>query len=76
MMDDITRDQRVEMGRMVREFFNDPGKTDAWWTTPNPMLGGVKPYQMSLMGRERALYNFIKTSIEEGGPIAPAGSAT
>lgn len=59
----ITPAQRVQMAKWVRELLG-PAKAVSWWETPNPLLGGVKPYVMTLMNREESLYEFIKESHE------------
>lgn len=68
-MSALTPGARTHMAAVIREFFaDDPAKVDAWWKTPNPMLGGVSPVVLTMMGREDKLYQFVTTAIEEGQP--------
>jgi len=40
-------------------------KTATWFKTQNPLLGGMSPLGMFLLGRLHKLEAFIETSIEE-----------
>ncbi len=77
-MNELSASDRAFLARSVCEFFDwDMAKVDAWWKTPNPMLGGVSPVVMTMMGREQKLYEFVTTAIEEGQPppSAPTSAA-
>lgn len=41
----------------------DKEKTRLWFNMPNPMLGGVSPLQMILLGKHKKLMKFIQRSI-------------
>lgn len=58
-----------ESKRLVAEFFKrEPHKIKLWWLTKNPGLGNVSPVDMLLVGREKKLYEFIKSSLEGNRP--------
>lgn len=50
---------------LVMEFFDSGEKTQLWFLTPNPQLGGVAPIDMIKMGRERKLLSFVQTALAE-----------
>jgi hypothetical protein len=55
-----------ECRAIVNRFFDgDAEKIKAWWYTPNPLLGDVKPAEMVGRGREEKLLKVIK-SWQEG----------
>lgn len=56
---------------LVFRFFNDDRKTRLWLSTASPMLGGVSPRDMVLVGRYDRLLRFITQAIEEGRPCGP-----
>lgn len=64
----IKPEQRAAMAAMVLEILG-PEKANLWWQTPNPMLGGVKPYYMVLMNREESLFSFIDDAYHAGGAL-------
>lgn len=53
---------------LVAEFFEDEGKTLLWFSTPNPMLGGLRPNDMIKIGRFNKLHKFIITALQESRP--------
>lgn len=56
-----------KINKYLFEFFNgDLNKVNKWLNTENPMLGGIKPSDMILLGRGEKLLRFIKTAITEG----------
>ncbi len=49
---------------LVGKFFQgDAKKTALWFRIPNPMLGGVEPRVMILLGRSRKLQEAIQNAI-------------
>lgn len=52
----------------VFQFFGDEVKTFLWFNTENPNLGGCKPIDMILKGREEKLAKFINGFIEDNFP--------
>jgi len=50
---------------LVASFFKDKHKTLLWFHTPNPLLGGLQPREMILMGRAKLLLSFIQTALDE-----------
>lgn len=50
---------------LLDNFFKNPGKTDLWLRTKNPLLGDLKPLDMIKAGKEKRLLNFIKNSLRE-----------
>jgi len=53
----------------VLEFFKgDHDKTHLWFTTENPLLGGIKPTFMIAVGRKIKLRAFIKSQLEGNMP--------
>ena len=50
------------------QFKEDKEKTKLWFNMPNPMLGGVSPLQMILIGKHKKLIKFIQRSISGEGP--------
>ena len=63
----LTRQETIRViFAMLDVFFNGNfKKTDAWIRTKNPLLGGLRPWDMLEMGRERKLYKFVMNAIEE-----------
>lgn len=58
-----TRSQR-QARKLVKEFFNgNEKKTEEWFETPNPSLGGISPKLMIAMGKEEKLLKFIKAQL-------------
>ncbi len=50
---------------LVAEFFGDEGKTLLWFSSPNPMLGGLRPRDMIKIGRFNKLHKFILNALQE-----------
>lgn len=48
---------------LVNKHFEDDYKTNFWFVTKNPLLGGVKPIDMLKLGRGKKLLEFIETSL-------------
>jgi len=48
---------------LVGEFFGEEGKTLLWFSTSNPMLGGLRPRDMIKIGRFNKLHKFIITAL-------------
>lgn len=64
MIESITPTQRLMMAHWVREILGTE-KAPIWWQTENPLLGGVKPWHMTLNERTEAkLYRFIENAFE------------
>jgi len=54
-----------EVHNTVSEFFHFKFlKTYAWMMTTNPMLGGIQPIEMVILGRVRKLHVLVKDAIE------------
>ena len=49
----------------VNTFFNDTAKTVLWMSTPNPLLGNMKPNEMVFIGRTDKLIKFINVTLDE-----------
>lgn len=49
-------------------FKGDKEKAELWWITANPLLGGVKPIEMVMMGRPEKVLAFIKNQLAENEP--------
>jgi hypothetical protein len=55
-----------EIRRLVLEFFaGNEEKTDLWFSTPNPLLGGISPGKMIALGREDRLLRFVQDQLAE-----------
>lgn len=62
----MTLDYISESEKLVNDFFKEePYKAQLWWNTKNPMLGNIRPIDMIKCGREKKLYQFIKSRIEQ-----------
>lgn len=63
----LTRTETVRVIlAMLDVFFNGNfKKTDTWIRTNNPLLGGIRPWDMLGSGREKKLYKFVKNAIKE-----------
>jgi len=54
---------------LVDSFFKDKDKTEAWFETPNPNLGGIEPYAMLFMEtRYKKLLAFINNQLDGNIP--------
>jgi hypothetical protein len=63
---DDTRDEREAVVSKVCSMMGwDKEKGLLWYTTDNPMLGGVSPEYMVIFGRCDKLLNFIRNVEEE-----------
>lgn len=61
-----TTKQKAEWAwALVNHYFNDINKTNEWFYTENPGLGGVKPAVMIANGKIDNLLKFIESSREE-----------
>jgi hypothetical protein len=76
-MDDKKLEQEyIEQGKKRLELFDrvkvlmgwDDIKTDYWFTTPNPNLGGTTPDRMIVIGRAHKLEKFIANAEYENKP--------
>jgi len=54
---------REAVALVVRFFNGDEEKIKAWFSTPNPLLGGISPIDMILWGDEDKLLDFIKRQL-------------
>lgn len=55
--------------KKIKDFFDgDIDKATTWMLTPNPVLGGIKPVDMILLGREDKLLKYIDFQISENEP--------
>ena len=63
----LTRQETIRViFAMLDVFFNGNfKKTYTWIRTKNPLLGGVRPWDMIDKGREKKLFKFVKNAIEE-----------
>ena len=56
----------VEAWARVQDFFDgDVEKTTLWFSTGNPMLGGISPDLMMELGRSKRLLEWIKQQLAE-----------
>lgn len=56
----------LETFLLVEEFFEgNHAKTTLWFSSPNPLLGGMTPYQMVQLGRGAKLLKFVKQQLAE-----------
>lgn len=51
--------------KVLVHFDYDKDKTNLWFRTANPLLGGVSPNEMRRLGRYEKLKKFITNAIEE-----------
>lgn len=60
-------DRTIELAviQSVQVFFGDEEKTDAWFATPNPLLGGVSPQEMIDLGKTHKLLHFVLDCLEQ-----------
>jgi uncharacterized protein (DUF2384 family) len=53
----------------ILDFFDgNEDKANAWWSLPNPLLGGISPTEMITMGRVEKLAKFVLHQLGEGKP--------
>lgn len=71
-MSAVTKEQRIEMERMVEEVLG-PEKALLWWKTPNPMFGGIAPMWLCGNGGESKVRSFILNAYEDykANPLGP-----
>jgi hypothetical protein len=50
---------------LVGQFFDDFDKVVIWFHVANPLLGGVTPRDMILLGRSKRLLKFIQNALDE-----------
>jgi hypothetical protein len=56
---------------LVLGFFGgDAAKTELWFATPNPLLGGVSPNDMIALRRTQMLLRVIREQLVENEPPA------
>lgn len=54
------KEEREEIRNLVLEFFKgDQKKTDLWFSSDNPLLGGISPDNMIKVGRIERLADFV-----------------
>jgi len=58
-------DRKKEINELLDGFFKDKTKLELWLNSKNPFLGGLKPSDMMVNGREKKLLKFIKLRLEE-----------
>lgn len=51
-----------------RHFGNEVDKINAWWKTPNPLLGELSPAEMVHAGRAEKLLKVIREWVEGNRP--------
>lgn len=56
---------KSELWEPVFQFFKNEIKTFLWFDTENPNLGGCRPIDMILKGREEKLKKFINNQLDE-----------
>lgn len=54
-----------EAYNLIRTFFPAEYVAHAWMQCKNPLLGGVTPIDMLIVGRKKKLIQFIKNSLSE-----------
>jgi len=60
----MRNDIQKESHDLVSGFFKgNEARTYNWFRNKNPLLGGVSPADMILLGREEKLLKFIKNSL-------------
>lgn len=52
---------------LLRKFFKEEWKVEAWMDTPNLNLGGSKPIDLIKAGRGNKLTKFLESEIEDSG---------
>jgi len=65
------KDQKAidEIHKMVFDFFEkDQTKIDLWFKSKNPLLGGVTPRQMIILGKVEKLLRIFKDAREGNMP--------
>lgn len=72
--EEVKEDIKV-IRKLVLEFFvGDEAKTDLWFSSENPLLGGISPNQMIMVGRVRKLAMFVEQQLAENqGPEKGGG---
>ena len=54
----------IDTTHVMKCFGEDINKARGWFNTPNPLLGGVSPLDMIILGRGEKLEKFIKMQEE------------
>jgi hypothetical protein len=55
-----------EIGKILSKFFGgDQEKCDAWMVTDNPMLGGLSPARMLMLGRGAKLLSWMRQAYSD-----------
>ena len=63
------RDKEAEIRRLVLGFFEgDAKKTEHWFRTENPLLGGIQPRAFLNLGRIDKVLKFVKEQLAENEP--------
>ncbi len=55
----------VEAVLAVYRFFDDSDKAVLWMKTPNPMLGGITPWDMVILGKSAKLLAIVRAELKE-----------
>jgi uncharacterized protein (DUF2384 family) len=59
---------KQELQAIVNDFFKgDAEKINAWWSTPNPLLGHLKPSDMVAWNKGERLLKMVKQWRGEDG---------
>ena len=59
-------EERASCEQYVRDLLGSE-KAGLWWTTPNPMFGGLTPDSLMRRGRSEKVYKFIAAAREANG---------
>ena len=69
--EELMADRRVallEAVEMADEYFQDEQQVETWFTTPNPFLGNVSPFDMIKSGRSKKLLAWMRSMRAGEGP--------
>lgn len=56
----------IKTWRLVVEFFEgNEEKAELWFKTQNPLLGGISPEKMIVLGRRDRLLRFVRDQLAE-----------
>lgn len=59
----------VKVYAAIMEFFEgNEAKVDLWYSSPNPMLGGISPDDMIRLDRFDKLARFVEDALEANQP--------
>lgn len=67
-MDDEYENYNIIVDLVMTHMGWDMDHTLTWMNMENPLLGGVSPMQMVLMGRSSKLLSFVQACIDESKP--------